>query len=136
MNRKILALFAVVAVFSFVGAQGAAAHEVTKTAITKLLNQPLEGMAGQEANVVLFEVTPGWTIANHTHPGHIFVYMLQGSIKIEVEGQPAEVLAPGDVLYELPGPNMVANNISSTKGARFLVFQVGEIGKPLTVFVE
>ena len=134
MNRKILALFAVVAVFSFVGMQGAAAQD--KTAITKLMNMPLDGMAGQEANVVLFEVAPGWTIANHSHPGHIFVYMLQGSIKIEVEGQPAEVLAPGDVLYELPGRNMVANNISSTKGAKFLVFQVGEIGKPVTVFVE
>ncbi len=44
--------------------------------------------------------------------------------------------APGDVLHEIPGRNMVANNISSTEGARFLVFQVGEIGKPLTVMVE
>ncbi len=136
MNRKILALFAVVAVFSFVGAQGAAAHEVKKTAITKLLNTSLDGIAGQEANVVLFEVAPGWTIANHSHPGHIFVYMLQGSIKIEVEGEPAHVLSAGDVLHEIPGRNMVANNVSSTKGARFLVFQVGEIGKPLTVFAE
>jgi quercetin dioxygenase-like cupin family protein len=135
MYRKFVALFAAVAVLSFVGLQGAAAHEI-KPAVTKLLNAPLDGIAGQEANVVLFEVAPGWTIANHSHPGHIFVYMLQGSIKIEVEGQPAHVLAPGDVLHEIPGPNMVANNMSSTKGARFLVFQVGEIGKPLTVFAK
>ncbi len=135
MSRKFLALFAALVVFSFVGVQGAAAHEV-KPAVTKLLNAPLDGIAGQEANVVLFVVAPGWTIANHFHPGHIFVYMLQGSIKIEVEGEPAHVIGPGDVLHELPGRNMVANNISSTKGARFLVFQVGEIGKPVTVFVE
>ncbi len=81
-------------------------------------------------------MAPGWTIAKHSHPGHIFVYMLQGSIKIEVEGEPVHVLSTGDVLHEIPGPNMVANNVSSTKGARFLVFQVGEIGKPLTVFAE
>jgi quercetin dioxygenase-like cupin family protein len=62
--------------------------------------------------------------------------MLQGSIKIEVEGEPTHVLSPGDVLYEVPGPNMVANNVSSTEGARFLVFQVGDIGEPLTVMVE
>ncbi len=135
MNRKFLALFAAVVVFSFVGAQGAAAHEV-KPAVTKLLNAPLDGIAGQEANIVLFEVAPGWTIAKHSHPGHIFVYMLQGSIKIEVEGEPVHVLSVGDVLHEIPGPNMVANNVSSTKGARFLVFQVGEIGKPLTVYAE
>jgi len=135
MNRRSLALFAAVAAFLFVGAQGAAAHEI-KPAVKTLLNTPLAGIAGKEANVVLFAVAPGWKIDNHSHPGHIFVYMLQGSIKIEVEGEPTQVLRPGDVLYEIPDRNMVANNISSTEGARFLVFQVGDIGKPLTVTVE
>ena len=130
MNRRSLALFAAVTAFSFVAAQGAAAH------VKSLLNTPLAGIAGKEANVVLFDVGPGWTIANHFHPGHVFVYMIRGSIKIEVEGEPARIIGPGDVLYELPNRNMVANNISSTKGAKFLVFQVGDIGKPLTVKVE
>ena len=135
MKRTSLALFAAAIAFSFVGAQGAAAHEI-KPAVTNLLNQPLAGLAGQEANVVLFSVSPGWTIGKHIHAGHIFLYMLEGSIKIEVEGAPTEILSPGDVLYEVPGPSMVANNVSSTKGARFLVFQVGEIGEPLLVMVE
>ncbi len=135
MNRRSLALFAAVAAFLFVGAQGAAAHEI-KPAVKSLLNTPLAGMAGKEANVVLFAVGPGWTIGNHSHPGHIFVYMLQGSLKIEVDGDPTVVLSPGDVVYELPGPNMVANNVSSTEGARFLVFQVGVIGEPITVMAE
>ena len=135
MNRRSLALFAAVAVFLFVGAQGAAAHEI-KPAVKSLLNTPLAGIAGKEANVVLFAVDPGWKIDNHSHPGHIFVYMLQGSIEIEVEGEPTQVIRPGDLLYEIPDRNMVANNISSTEGARFLVFQVGDIGKPLTVMVE
>ncbi len=135
MNRISLALFAAVAAFLFVGAQGAAAHEI-KPAVKTLLNAPLAGIAGKEANVVLFAVAPGWKIDNHSHPGHVFVYMLQGSIKIEVEGKPAKVIRPGDVLHEIPDRNMVANNISSTEGARFLVFQVGDIGKPLTVMVE
>ncbi len=135
MKRTSLALFAAAIAFSFIGAQGAAAHEI-KPAVTKLLNTPLDGIAGKEANVVLFAVGPGWTFGKHSHPGHIFVYLLEGSIKIEVEGEPTHVLSPGDVLYEVPGPNMVANNISSTEGARFLVFQVGDIGKPLTVMAE
>ncbi len=135
MNRRFLALFAAVVAFSFVAAQGVAAHEI-KPAVKSLLKTPLTGIAGKEANVVLFAVGPGWTIANHFHPGHVFVYMLQGSIKIEVEGVPARVIGPGDLLHELPDRNMVANNISSTEGARFLVFQVGDIGKPVTVKVE
>ncbi len=130
MNRKSLALFAAVAAFTFVGAQGVAAH------VKSLLKTPLAGIAGKEANVVLFDVGPGWKIGNHFHPGHVFVYMIRGSIKIEVEGEPAQVIGPGDILYELPDRNMVANNLSSTKGAKFLVFQVGDIGKPLTVKVE
>ncbi len=135
MNRRSLALFAAVAAFSFVGAQSVAAHE-TKPVVKSLMKMPLAGIAGKEANVVLFDVGPGWKIANHFHPGHVFVYVMQGSIKIEVEGEPARVIGPGDVLHEIPDRNMVANNISSTKGAKFLVFQVGDIGKPLTVKVE
>ncbi len=135
MKRRSLALFAALAAFSFVGAQGAGAHEI-EPAVKSLLNTPLSGIAGKEANVVLFAVAPGWKIDNHSHPGHVFVYMLQGSIKIEVEGKPARVIRPGDVLHEIPDRSMVANNISSTEGARFLVFQVGDIGKPLTVMVE
>ncbi len=134
MKRISLALFAVMAAFSFVGVQGVAAQ--TKSAVTSLLKTPLAGIAGKEANIVQFDVGPGWKIGNHFHPGHVFVYMIQGSIKIEVEGEPARVIGPGDVLHELPDRNMVANNISSTNGAKFLVFQVGEIGKPLTVAVE
>ena len=135
MKRTYLALFAAVIAFSFIGAQGAAAHEV-KPAVTKLMNTPLAGIEGKEANVVKFEVGPGWKIGSHSHPGHIFVYMLEGSLKIEVDGEPTRVLSPGDLLYELPDRSMVANNVSSTDGAKFLVFQVGEIGEPLTVMAE
>ena len=135
MNRRSLALFAAVAAFSLAGVQGVAAHE-TKTVVKTLLKMPLAGIAGKEANVVLLDVGPGWKIGNHFHPGHVFVYMIQGSVKIEVEGEPTRILNTGDVLYELPDRNMVANNVSSTKGAKFLVFQVGDIGEPLTVPVE
>ncbi len=134
MKRASLALFAVMAAFSFVGVQGVAAQ--TKSAVTSLLKTPLAGIAGKEANVVLFDVGPDWRLGNHFHPGHVFVYMIHGSIKIEVEGDPARVIGPGDVLHELPDRNMVGSNISSTEGAKFLVFQVGDIGKPLTVPVK
>lgn len=135
MKKRYMTLFAAVAVFSFIGAQGVGAHEA-KPAVTKLLNAPLAGIDGKEANVVLFDVGPGWKLPNHSHPGHIFVYMLEGSIEIKVEGEAARVLKPGDVVHELPDRNMVGSNVSSTKGAKFLVFQVGDIGKPLTVMVK
>ena len=135
MKQISLALFAAVVTFSFLGAQGAAAHE-RKMGPTVLLTTPLEGIAGKEAKVVEINVGPGWKIANHFHPGHVFVYILKGAIKIEVEGKPTRIVRAGEVLHELPNNNMVANNISSTKGASILVFSVGDIGKPLTVMVE
>ncbi len=135
MKRGYLVLFAAVAAFSFLGAQGVRAHE-TEPVIKGLLNTPLVGMDGMEGNVVLFDVGPGWKIANHSHPGHIFVYVLEGAININVEGESARVLKKGDVVYEIPDRKMTANNISSTKGAKFLVFHVGDVGQPVTVMAE
>ena len=132
MKRKSIALFAAAAALSLAGALGAAAQE-SKQSVTMLLNMPLAGIDGKEANVVLFDVDADWNIASHFHPGHIFVYVLEGSIKIEVDGQPEQILAAGEVVYEIPNLNMVASNISSAEGAKILVFQVGDIGEPLTV---
>lgn len=127
-----LAALAGAAALIVAGVQGAAAHE-QKLGVTALLKTPLEGMPGKEANVVLFNVGPGWKTGRHFHPGHVFVYVLSGSVRIDVEGHPSRVIGPGEVLHELPGVNMTANNISASKGARFLVFQVGDEGKPLMV---
>jgi hypothetical protein len=54
---------------------------------TPLLKQSLEGMDGMEANVVLFNVEPGFETERHIHPGHLFIYVLEGEIEIDVEGQ-------------------------------------------------
>ena len=132
MKRKSIALFATAAALSLAGALGAAAQE-SKQTITMLLNMPLAGIDGKEANVVLLDVDADWKIPSHFHPGHIFVYVLEGSIKIEVDGQPEQILAAGEVVYEIPNLNMVASNISSAEGAKILIFQVGDIGEPLTV---
>jgi quercetin dioxygenase-like cupin family protein len=135
MIQRYLVLATVLAVFSFVGTQSSASED-GEMMVTGLLNMPLEGIADVESNVVLFEVGPNWSIGNHFHPGHIFLYMLEGSITIEVDGQEARTLSPGEVVYEVPNMNMVGSNASSTEGARFLVFTVGDIGDDVTVFVE
>ncbi len=114
------------------GVQSVAAHE-QKMGPTALLKTPLEGMPGKEANIVLFNVGPNWKADRHYHPGHVFVYVLSGSLRIDVEGRPSRVIGPGEVLHELPGMDMTANSMGASKGARFLVFQIGDEGKPLMV---
>ena len=102
--------------------------------ITPLLKQNLEGMDGTEANVVLFEVEPGFETERHIHPGHVFIYVLEGTIEIDLEGRDEPIrIAAGEAAYEPANTPMVGRNASSTEGARFVVFQVGEAGEPLMV---
>ncbi len=90
-------------------------------------------MENMEANIVLFEVEPGFETERHIHPGHVFVYVLEGTVEVDAEGQDPIQVSAGEAAYELPNLPMVGRNTSSTEGARFVVFQVGEAGKPLMV---
>ena len=100
---------------------------------TPVLNTAIEGMPNTEANIVLFDVDPGWKTDHHIHPGQLFVYIMEGGLRLEVDGQePAEYVA-GEGFYELPNIGMVGGNLSATERAKFIVFQFGEAGKPLMV---
>jgi len=99
--------------------------------VTPLLKQSLDGM---EANVVLFEVEPGFETERHIHPGHLFIFVLEGAIEIDLEGEDEPIrIAAGKAAYEPANTPMVGRNASSTEGARFVVFQVGKAGEPLMV---
>jgi quercetin dioxygenase-like cupin family protein len=100
---------------------------------TPLLKQAIQGMENMEANIVLFEVEPGFETERHIHPGHVFVYVLEGTVEVDAEGEDPIRVSAGEAAYELPNLPMVGRNTSSTEGARFVVFQVGEAGKPLMV---
>ncbi len=101
--------------------------------ITPILKQKLEGLDNMEANIALIEADPGWATERHIHPGHVFVYVLEGSIELDVEGQEPVKLGPGEAVYELPNKPMIGRNASSTDGARLIVFQVGESGQELMI---
>ena len=120
--------------------QGLRAHEqqeqAPKEKITSLLKTTLPGMEGKEVNIVHISVPPGFVTERHFHPGHVFIYVLEGAVTIEMEGDTSLKLGPGDVLQEPPGRPMVGKNLSSTHGAELVVFQIGDRGKPLTIEAE
>jgi quercetin dioxygenase-like cupin family protein len=101
--------------------------------ITPVLKTELSGMDGKEANIALVDVAPGFKTERHIHPGHVFVYVLEGEIVIDIEGADPVTVSAGQAIHELPDMPMVGGNASSTDGARFIMFQVGESGKPLMV---
>ena len=104
--------------------------------VTLLLKTPLDGVEGKEVNIVHVDVPPGFVTAKHYHPGQLFIYVLEGAVTIEMEGIKSVKLGPGDVLEEPKNQPMVGKNLSSTHGAKLVVFQIGDKGKPLTVDIR
>ena len=75
------------------------------------------------------------TAPNHTHPGEEIVYVLEGSLKYEVEGQPPVTFEAGEVLFIPAGAVHSATNVGTGNGAELATYIV-EKGKPLLTEVE
>ena len=111
-----------------------AANALDATAeTTQVLKTGLQGEEGREANIVRFDVGPDWETDRHIHPGHVFVYVTEGSIEVDVKGKEPQTYSAGEAFYELPDLPMVARTASTDEGAKFIVFQVGPTGEPIMV---
>ncbi len=103
---------------------------------TPLVKTALAGMEGREANLLHLEFPPGWIGGKHFHSGHVFVYVLEGSMTVDVKGKALRTVGAGGVFHELPNEVMHAKNTSATDGLKIILFQVGEEGKPLMIKAE
>jgi quercetin dioxygenase-like cupin family protein len=99
--------------------------------VTTLMRQPLPDYPGKDGVLVTVEFAPGHVDAAHRHPGHVFVYVLEGSVEMQVEGGALHTLKPGDTFYESPeDTHPVGRNVSKTEPAKLLVFFVTEQNVP------
>jgi quercetin dioxygenase-like cupin family protein len=113
---------------------GAAAAAAQDARVTPLLTRDLAGVAAQEATMVTVEYAPGGSSPEHRHNAHVFVYVLEGSVVMQVKGGKEVTLGPGQTFYESPEDvHTVSRNASATQPARFLVFFAKPKGTPLTV---
>ena len=110
--------------------------EPPKAKTTVLLEQKLEGLPGFSVQVVLVEGPPGWVGGRHYHPGHVFVYMLDGTYQLNFEDLTSRTVKPGEVFYEPPNSIMRSRNGSSTEWVRDVVFQILRDGQPVAVSVK
>ena len=102
--------------------------------VTQLMSKDLAEFPGKEALMITVEYPPGGSDPVHRHNAHAFVYVLEGSVVMQVKGGKEITLTPGQTFYE--GPNdvhVVGRNASSTKPAKFLVFLVKDKGAPVLV---
>jgi quercetin dioxygenase-like cupin family protein len=99
--------------------------------VTPLLSKDLTGIPGKEALMITVEYAPGATDAIHRHNAHVFVYVLEGSVVMQVRGGEEVTLVPGQTFYEGPQDvHVVGRNASKTEPAKFLVFFVKDKGVP------
>jgi quercetin dioxygenase-like cupin family protein len=110
---------------------------VQEAKVTPLMTKDLAGLAGKEVVMLTVEYAPGASSSKHRHNANTFVYVLEGSIVMQVEGGKAVTLGPGQTFYESPDDiHAVSKNASETQTAKFLVFFVKDKGTPPLVPVK
>jgi quercetin dioxygenase-like cupin family protein len=90
---------------------------------------------GREVIQVRGDFPPGAAVPKHTHPGEELVYVLEGTLEFQLEGQPPVTLKAGEVLFVPAGTVHTAKNVGSGSSAAFSTYIV-EKGKPLSTLVQ
>lgn len=105
--------------------------------VTPLLSRELKEFPGKEGLLILVDSPPGGSDPIHRHNAEAFVYVLEGSVVMQVKGGKQVTLTPGQTFHESPDDvHLVSRNASSSKPARFLVFLVKDKGAPVLVPVR
>ena len=105
--------------------------------VTPLMSKDLPDFPGKEGLMITVVFPPGASDPIHRHNADAFLYVLEGSIVMQVKGGKEVTLTPGQTFYE--GPNdihVVGRNASTTKPAKFLVFLVKNKGAPVLIPVK
>jgi quercetin dioxygenase-like cupin family protein len=112
----------------------AAITQAPQAVVTSITSKDLPDFPGKEALMILVEYPPGSVDPIHRHNAHAFVYVLEGSIIMQVKGGKEVTLTPGQSFYEGPKDvHVVGKNTSSTKPAKFVVFFIKDKGAPALV---
>jgi len=115
-------------------AQQPAASQAPQASVTPLTSKDLPDFPGKEVLMITVDYPPGSADPIHRHNAHAFIYVLEGSIIMQVKGGKEVTVNPGQTFYE--GPNdihVVGKNASSTKPAKFVVFFIKDKGAPVLV---
>jgi len=102
--------------------------------VTELFSKDLTNLPGKEGLMFMVEYPPGSTDPIHRHNANGFIYVLEGSIVMQVRGGKEVTVTPGQTFYEGPDDvHVVGRNASKTKPAKFVVVFVKDKGAPVVV---
>jgi quercetin dioxygenase-like cupin family protein len=102
-----------------------------------LMSKDVLGLPGKEVRVLTVDSAPGAASPVHRHNGQVFVYMLSGTMIMQVAGKPPVTVKAGDTFYEDPADiHTMSKNASKTEPAKFVVFMIMPKGAPVSVPVK
>jgi quercetin dioxygenase-like cupin family protein len=102
--------------------------------VTDLMSKDLPNLPGKEGLMIIVDYPPGSMDPIHRHNANAFVYVLEGTIVMQVRGGKEVTLTAGQTFYEGPDDvHVVGRNASKTKPAKFVVFLVKDKGAPVFV---
>jgi len=105
--------------------------------VAPLMTKDLAGDPGKEVLMITVEHVPGGSSSIHRHNAQAFVYVLEGSVAMQLKGGDEVTLTPGQTFYEGPDDvHLVDRNASSTEPAKFLVLLIKDKGAPALVPAE
>ena len=105
--------------------------------VTSLMSKDLKDFPGKEGLMIAVEYPPGATDPIHRHNAHAFVYVLEGSIVMQLKGGKEVTLTPGQTFYEGPDDvHIVGRSADKTKPAKFIVFLIKDKVAPVLVPVK
>ncbi|AET94242.1 MULTISPECIES: cupin domain-containing protein [Caballeronia] len=108
------------------------AHAAPEAIVKELMTKPLPEYPGKEALMISVEYPPGAVDPVHRHDAHTYVYVLEGTIIMQLNGGKTVTLKPGDTFYEGPDDvHTVGRNASKTKRAKFIVLLLKDTGAPV-----
>ncbi len=127
----VLAAAMVVGMASFHSAD-AQQEYVIKAKVQTLHKAPLPGVEGKEVIIKHFGIPSGFVGGRHSHPGPVYVYVLEGELTVETKDG-IETYKAGQLYPEQIDQVMLGKNLSASDDLELLVFQVGDIGKPMMI---
>lgn len=138
MRRMTLVWSPVLAVGVAMGVIGHQSLRAQQEPVTRTILQKKDLAEAEGKELVMYraDIVPGGVVGRHFHPGPELIYVMEGALTVEHDGQHPLTLKAGDSAY-IPGRHVHnAWNPSTTEQVRVMVFLVGDKGQPLAIAVR
>jgi quercetin dioxygenase-like cupin family protein len=135
MMRAVLLMMVAASAVCLSGTLAVAAGDAAK--VTPLMKKDLPNYPGKEGLMISVEYEPGGSSPIHKHEANAFVYVLEGSIVMQVKGDKEVTVSPGETYYESPSDiHLVSRNASKTDPAKFIVVLLKNKDAPVVMPVD